>query len=160
MESESLLPCPKEPTIVPYPEPNEPIPAILLTNSMQQSPYWEATSVSARQEIPHVVRNQKVYRFSPCLQESAFSPYSEPNESNPALRLSNSMPLSPCWEATSVSARQEISHVLCNQNVHNLFPCLQAPDSGPNSDPNESCPTGHLQMALVPQRQCFMQHLQ
>jgi hypothetical protein len=35
MGPESLLPCPQEPTIGPYPEPNENIPAILLTNCMQ-----------------------------------------------------------------------------------------------------------------------------
>ena len=32
-----------------------------LANSMQQSPSWEASSSSASQEIPHILRHTKVH---------------------------------------------------------------------------------------------------
>jgi hypothetical protein len=63
MEHEGSLPHLQEPATCPYPEPDQssPCPHPLLTNSMDQSPSWEANRSSASQEIPRVLWNPKVH---------------------------------------------------------------------------------------------------
>jgi hypothetical protein len=48
----------------------------------------------------------------------------------------NSMELSPSWEAASCAATQEFSNILCNQKVN--LPC--SPSTAPYPEPDQSSP--------------------
>jgi len=66
------------------------ISANILTNSVEQSHFWEDNSLSASQEIPHIVRNLK---FHYCIHSSPHLPYLELDQARPS-RLSYS------WRST------------------------------------------------------------
>ena len=70
MKTESLIPCSEQPTtlvrILSQKNSVHPIPCyvyirVLLTYSMQQSPFWEAKRFSAGQEIPRIFLNPMVH---------------------------------------------------------------------------------------------------
>jgi len=52
---------------------------VLLTNSMQKSPTWQANQFSASEEIPHILWNLKVHY---CIQKYCI-PYPQPNQFSP-----------------------------------------------------------------------------
>ena len=91
-------------------------------NCIQQSPYWEADSSSASQEITLISWNQKVH--SPTHKQPSIRPYNEPDESSPqspqhafsqnstSHDYVNCIQQSPYWEADSSSASQEIPRIL------------------------------------------------
>jgi hypothetical protein len=91
MESQGTLPCSQGPTTGSWAR------WIQLTNSIEQSLFWEADSHSASQD-PHCMEPQGSL---PCSQE--------PNTGFWArwIHLTNSMEQSPFWEANSHSASQD-----------------------------------------------------
>jgi hypothetical protein len=64
METEGSFPCSQQPATGPYPEPDESSPHLsnVITNSIEQSPSWEANSHSAIQKIPPLWNPEVHYR--------------------------------------------------------------------------------------------------
>jgi hypothetical protein len=58
-----------------------------------------------------------------------------------SLKITNSMELSPSWEAACRSASQEFSNMLQNQKV---YYCVYKSFSGPCAEPDQSSQYNHM----------------